>query len=97
MNIDRDLLEKIVGVFRKFDIDKAVLFGSRARCDNRKNSDIDIAFYTKDRDSFHFLKDEMDQIETILKIDLFDALNLKKQALIDGIEKDGIVIYRKGD
>lgn len=39
----------------------------------------------------------MDQIETILKIDLFDALNLKKQALIDGIEKDGIVIFQKSE
>ncbi len=95
MNIERDLLEKIIEVFRKFDIEKAVLFGSRARGDNRKNSDIDIAFYTENRDVFHFLKDEIDQIETIIKIDLFDAMNLKKQALIDGIENDGIVIYRK--
>jgi hypothetical protein len=35
----------------------------------------------------------MDQIETILKIDLFDAKNINKQPLLDGIKKDGIVIY----
>lgn len=93
MNIGMELLASIVKVLKKYDIEKAVLFGSRARGDNRENSDIDIAFYTDNKEVFHFLKDEMDQIDTIIKIDLFDAKNIKKQPLLDGIEKDGIVIY----
>lgn len=93
MNIDKELLAIIIKVLKKYDVEKAVLFGSRARGDNRENSDIDIAFYTDNKEVFHFLKDEMDQIDTILKIDLFDAKNIKKQPLLDGIKKDGITIY----
>ncbi|HQB10822.1 MAG TPA: nucleotidyltransferase domain-containing protein [bacterium] len=93
MNIDKKLLASIIKILKKYDIEKAVLFGSRARGDNRENSDIDIAFYTDNKEIFHFLKDEMDQIDTILKIDLFDAKNIKKQPLLDGIKKDGIIIY----
>ncbi|HNZ53144.1 MAG TPA: nucleotidyltransferase domain-containing protein [bacterium] len=93
MNIDKKLLASIIKILKKYDIEKAVLFGSRARGDNRENSDIDIAFYTDNKEVFHFLKDEMDQIDTILKIDLFDAKNIKKQPLLDGIKKDGIIIY----
>jgi hypothetical protein len=93
MNIDNELLASIIKILKKYDVEKAVLFGSRARGDNRENSDIDIAFYTDSKEVFHFLKDEMDQIDTILKIDLFDAKNIKKQPLLDGIKKDGIIIY----
>ncbi|HPV21777.1 MAG TPA: nucleotidyltransferase domain-containing protein [bacterium] len=93
MNIDKKLLASIIKILKKYDVEKAVLFGSRARGDNRENSDIDIAFYTDNKEIFHFLKDEMDQIDTILKIDLFDAKNIKKQPLLDGIKKDGIIIY----
>lgn len=93
MNIDKELLASIIKILKKYDVEKAVLFGSRARGDNRENSDIDIAFYTDNKEVFHFLKDEMDQIDTILKIDLFDAKNIKKQPLLDGIKKDGITIY----
>jgi predicted nucleotidyltransferase len=93
MNIDKKLLASIIKILKKYDVEKAVLFGSRARGDNRENSDIDIAFYTDNKEVFHFLKDEMDQIDTILKIDLFDAKNIKKQPLLDGIKKDGITIY----
>ncbi|HPY13420.1 MAG TPA: nucleotidyltransferase domain-containing protein [bacterium] len=93
MNIDKKLLASIIKILKKYDVEKAVLFGSRARGDNRENSDIDIAFYTDNKEVFHFLKDEMDQIDTILKIDLFDAKNIKKQPLLDGIKKDGIIIY----
>ena len=93
MNIDKKLLASIIKILKKYDVEKAVLFGSRARGDNRENSDIDIAFYTDNKEVFHFLKDEMDQIDTILKIDLFDAKNIKNQPLLDGIKKDGIIIY----
>ena len=37
-----DIMNKMIGLFEKDNIQKAYLFGSRARGDNKKNSDIDI-------------------------------------------------------
>jgi len=47
--LDDRIIDLIKFIGEKYnDIDKIVIYGSRARGDNRKTSDIDIAVYCKD-------------------------------------------------
>jgi len=45
VNLAERLIESIQDVGRKYAVEKIVLFGSRARGDNRLTSDIDLAVY----------------------------------------------------
>jgi predicted nucleotidyltransferase len=81
----------IVNELRKYSPKKIVLFGSRARGDNLKNSDIDIAvdlnlsFREKRK-----LKEKIDLIAGLYSVDLvfFDEMNdeFRKKVLKEGIE-----------
>ncbi|HHV74257.1 MAG TPA: nucleotidyltransferase domain-containing protein [Thermoanaerobacterium sp.] len=52
------------------DIDKMVIYGSRSRGDNRKTSDIDIAVYCKDGSHKGAIYCDLDDINTLLKLDI---------------------------
>ena len=43
MNLELGIQEDIIKLARKYQIEKVILFGSRARGDNREKSDIDLA------------------------------------------------------
>ena len=92
-----DLSEKIVNeikrIARKNGTEKVVLFGSRARGDNMKRSDVDIAVYGGNFLDFYFDIDENNV--TLLFFDVVDMENVTSQELIKEIEKDGVVIYEK--
>ncbi|MEG6570722.1 nucleotidyltransferase domain-containing protein [Thermoanaerobacterium thermosaccharolyticum] len=50
LDLDDRIIDSIKFIGEKYnDIDKIVIYGSRARGDNRKTSDIDIAVYCKDK------------------------------------------------
>lgn len=82
-NIDK--LLKIISKYK--NIDKVILFGSRARGDNDERADIDIAIDCPkiSEANFYKLMEEMDS-STILKLDIhrFDKLE-------DGKFKDRII------
>ena len=67
------------------------LFGSRARGDYKKNSDIDIAVFKNvpEKDEFK-IKNEIDEIDIIYKIDLVFIKDKTKPELLKSIEKDGV-------
>lgn len=77
----------------KYQVDKIVLFGSRARGDNRERSDIDIAvFGLSDVLRADFLED-IDRLPTLLE---FDAVQIQEDTnlqLLTNIEKDGVTLY----
>ncbi len=75
------------------EIQKAVIFGSRARGDFKYNSDIDIAVYTNGEPApglFH----ELDEAAGIYKINLIMMNKLNNKNLRQNIEGDGIEIYK---
>jgi predicted nucleotidyltransferase len=46
LNLEKRIVDDIVAIAEKYEmIKKIVLFGSRARGDNSKKSDIDLAIY----------------------------------------------------
>jgi predicted nucleotidyltransferase len=86
-----DKIEKIVNEIKKHKVRKVMLFGSRARGDNLKNLDIDIAV---DGD-FSFrekrkLIETVDEVAGIYSVDLvfFDDMSeeFREKVLKEGIE-----------
>lgn len=70
-----------------------ILFGSRARGDSRKTSDIDLAVSGGNVTGFRLAVD--DEVRTLL---MFDVVNLDEpvqKPLLQSIESEGIVLYEK--
>jgi len=92
--INEQSYKKILEVFKTIpQLEQVVLFGSRARGDYKKTSDIDIAVKFKGVDKKLALIGKLEEIDCILK---FDVINIEKKSnkkLIENIEKEGIVIY----
>lgn len=93
MNLPKNAECGIIELAKKHDINKIVLFGSRARGDNRERSDIDIA--VSGGNVIEFMLDIEEEVDTLL---MFDVVNLDKYVqpeLIAEIERDGVIIYEK--
>ncbi|MBN1469258.1 MAG: nucleotidyltransferase domain-containing protein [Fusobacteriaceae bacterium] len=90
--INEKTLKIIKDIIGKYNVEKRVIFGSRARGNYRYNSDIDIAIFgTINRNDFNRLLDELMESDCIYKIDLvhFERISneeLKKDILEEGIE-----------
>jgi len=87
------VIEEIRSLAEKYQIEKVVLFGSRARGDYGRASDIDLA--AKGGDVVEFTLAVKETTSTLLRFDVVD-LNRKVQGkLLESIEKEGIVLYEK--
>ncbi len=85
----------IAALGEKYNAEKLLLFGSRARGDNRERSDIDLAIYgmpEENRARFWF---DIDDLPTLLKFDLVHVTDLTDAELVENIEKDGVILYEK--
>lgn len=92
-SLSDEIKDELILLAHKYDIQKIILFGSRARCDNKSVSDIDLAVSGGDIERFRC--DVDDEIETLL---MFDVVNLDEPVqseLLDSINKDGVIIYEK--
>lgn len=88
-----EVLEKIIQLAKKHNIEKVLLFGSRARGDYKKTSDIDLAFLGGNASAFAL--DVEEETATLLKFDIVDLSKKVQQELLDSIEKEGVVLYEK--
>ena len=91
----KEVYNQIIDFAKEFQVSRVVLFGSRARGDNREKSDIDIAVYgCNDFDSLKIKLDE--ELWSLLHIDVvnMDSRYISEE-LIEEIKKDGIVLYEK--
>ena len=87
-------IKKIVSVFCKYEaVEKAVIFGSRARGDFEYNSDIDIAVYTNGQ-STTGLQSDLEEAVGIYKLNLIFIDELNNDQLRKNIERDGVEVYR---
>lgn len=81
---------KIKNILNKFEY-KFLIFGSRARGDYKKQSDIDIAVmeHVSDEEKIK-IKDELDKLNIIYFIDIVFSDECSKKELIDSIKKEGV-------
>lgn len=92
-----DLPERVIRELFSFAIKhsvrKIILFGSRARGNNTERSDVDIAVYGGDFDSFYW--DIKENIHSLLMFDVINADASISEELKKEIKKDGVVVYEK--
>lgn len=87
------VLKDISSFALKSSVKKVILFGSRAKGTNTDRSDVDIAVYGGDYDSFYW--DIKEKAHSLLSFDIVDADRGISDDLKEEIERYGIVIYEK--
>ena len=92
-NLPDRILRELFSFAQTHSITKIILFGSRARGTNTERSDIDIAVYGGDFDSFYW--DVKEKIHSLLMFDIVQADAPISAKLKEEIEKNGVMIYAK--
>jgi len=93
--LSNEVYLKIMNIVKKYKYD-FYIFGSRARGDYKKNSDIDIAIYGEvtDKEEF-YIRNDFDIINIQYTVDLIFVNKIEKQQLLDSIKKEGIKLNGK--
>ena len=91
--IPERVLQEILQFARDAGVERLVLFGSRARGTHSERSDIDLAVYGGDFDTFYFRVQE--ETESLLEFELIDMHRKVSPSLLEDIEREGIEIYEK--
>ena len=96
MIIKDSIKDSLVKLAKEFDLEKLILFGSRAREDCWERSDIDIAAYFSSNKAYLDFCDRVDEIPTLL---MFDIVNLSSDMISLDLQKsirdEGVVLYEK--
>ena len=87
------VIQEICELAQKHQIEKVILFGSQARGDYKRASDIDLA--EKGGNSTRFALEVEEHTSTPLKYDVVNLDRTVQDALRECIEKEGIVLYEK--
>lgn len=91
-------VEHIRGVLARFpEVDKAVLYGSRAKGTHRPGSDIDLTLCGSNlgQSQLARIDEALDDLLLPYKIDLSGMASLTHPALLDHIRRVGMVFYEK--
>ncbi|MDR5640059.1 MULTISPECIES: type VII toxin-antitoxin system MntA family adenylyltransferase antitoxin [unclassified Thermosynechococcus] len=89
-------LEIILAVIRRYPtVRKVVLFGSRARGDAQRGSDIDLAIAAPDMDFDEYLRlrRELAELNIPYMVDLLKLEYISDQALQENIRNEGQILY----
>lgn len=94
--IEEDIWNEILKVFSSIEeIEKVILFGSRAKNTYKNTSDIDLAVLFTNPQKKLLLIRKLDEVRCVLKFDVLDINGIANEKLLDNIKKDGKVIYIK--
>ncbi|MBC5742412.1 nucleotidyltransferase domain-containing protein [Lachnospiraceae bacterium MD308] len=91
--IKKVVMEEILNLAKKHGIKELILFGSRARGDFNRASDIDLA--ARGGDICRFALDVEDETSTPLRYDVVDLDRNVQEDLRKMIETEGVVLYEK--
>ena len=91
--ISDKVITEIQNIAFQNHVKKVILFGSRARGDYYKKSDIDLAVEGGDFLNFSVSVDE--ETSTLLEYDVVELDKGISHELLDSIKRDGVVIYEK--
>ena len=92
-NVPQRVIHDIIRVAGKHNIERIILFGSRARGNHSERSDIDLAVSGGEFNGFYW--DIKENIHSLLSIDAVELDGGISDELKKEIEKDGIVLYEK--
>jgi len=93
-----DVIDKILDIFKKYpQVEKAVLYGSRAKGNFRNGSDIDLTLYGDglDLNLVNKISTELDDLLLPYTIDLSINADIANADLIDHINRVGVAFYEK--
>lgn len=91
--INPKVIREIRDIAEQYGIRKVLLFGSRARGDFKRTSDIDIAVTGGDFERFAL--DVNEETSTLLEYDIVNLDREMQDELRESIEKEGLVLYEK--
>lgn len=93
MNLKAEVVNSIVEWAKACQIEKVILFGSRARGDNKSRSDIDLAVSGGNISEFSTGVEE--EIPTLLCFDVVNLDGRVQEELREAISREGVVLYEK--
>lgn len=93
VNLKESIISEIKDFAIKCGVEKVILFGSRARGDNKERSDIDLAI--EGGNAALFAVEAEKEIQTLLMFDIVDLGGLVQEELRQSIEREGKIIYEK--
>lgn len=99
MKAVKEIIDNIVEFLKdpQFQVEKIILFGSRAKKEHKKFSDIDIAIVTKQKLDIRTkrkIKDKIEELSGIYSVDLI-FLEQTSNEFKEIIKETGITIYEK--
>ena len=87
------VIDQLRMLAEQYGLSLLILFGSRARGDFRRDSDIDLAASGGSIDGFRLAAEE--ETDTLLQYDVLDLNALTDINLLDEIRRDGKILYEK--
>ena len=93
LGIDDSIEQDIISIAIKNDIKKLILFGSRARGDFKRTSDIDLAVEGGNISAFAVQVDE--EVSTLLEFDIINLDGRVQKELLESIRREGVLLYEK--
>lgn len=91
--IRAQVIKEIIALAQKHSIEKVVLFGSRARGDYHRASDIDLA--VSGGNVIEFSLDVEEVTSTLLTFDVVDLNKSLQTEFRESIEREGTILYEK--
>lgn len=89
-------IEELLKYFSsKPEIEKVLIYGSRAKGTFHGGSDIDFAVWTEDSDKISTYLWELDELSTPYKFDVTDYKNLGHSPIKNSIDCDGTLFYER--
>ena len=87
------VVEEIKKIAEKYEVKKIILFGSRARGDYHRASDIDLA--VEGGRITDFILDVKETTSTLLNFYIVDLKETASGEFLEAIKKEGIILYEK--
>ncbi len=87
------VMQEIRELAQKYNLDKVILFGSRARGDYKLRSDIDLAI--SGGNCVRFALEVEENTSTLLFFDIVNLDGVVQKELLESIQKEGVSVYEK--